>query len=234
MRRILVEYARRRGAKKRGGEGARYLLDTVVMTEPRAVDLIALDDALAKLTALDAEQGRVVELRFFGGLTEEETAEVLSVSSRTIHRKWLAARTVPLSRALRLLPMTPERWIRAQELYFAATEREPGSRAAFLEEACRGDSELRKEVESLLSTSSETPSGFLESPAIEALPALSPTEKSRIPIRQERDAPGPLRDPGSARLGRNGRSLPGHGTSGWGARWRSRCCRETWRRTRSV
>ncbi len=92
MRRILVEYARRRGAKKRGGEGARYLLDTIVMTEPRAVDLIALDDALVKLTALDAEQGRVVELRFFGGLTEEETAEVLSVSRRTIHRKWIAAK----------------------------------------------------------------------------------------------------------------------------------------------
>ncbi len=93
MRRILVEHARRRDAKKRGGEGTRYLVDTVVMTEPRAVDLIALDDALAKLTALDSEQGRVVELRFFGGLTEEETAEVLSVSSRTVKRKWLAAKT---------------------------------------------------------------------------------------------------------------------------------------------
>jgi RNA polymerase sigma factor (TIGR02999 family) len=93
MRRILVEHARRRDAKKRGGEGARYLLDTVAMTEPRAVDLIALDDALAKLTALDEEQGRVVELRFFGGLTEDETAEVLFVSSKTIQRKWIAART---------------------------------------------------------------------------------------------------------------------------------------------
>jgi RNA polymerase sigma factor (TIGR02999 family) len=93
MRRILVEHARRRDAKKRGGEGARYLLDTVAMTEPRAVDLIALDDALARLTELDSEQGRVVELRFFGGLTEEETAAVLSVSSKTIHRKWIAAKT---------------------------------------------------------------------------------------------------------------------------------------------
>jgi len=92
MRRILVEHARRRDAKKRDGEGARYLVETVVMTEPRAVDLIALDDALAKLTELDSEQGRVVELRFFGGLTEAETAEVLSVSSRTVHRKWLAAK----------------------------------------------------------------------------------------------------------------------------------------------
>ena len=93
MRRILVEHARHRDAKKRGGQGARYLLDTVVLTEPRAVDLIALDESLAKLTALDAEQGRVVELRFFGGLTEEETAEVLSVSSRTVKRKWVAAKT---------------------------------------------------------------------------------------------------------------------------------------------
>ena len=92
MRRILVEHARRRDAKKRGGDGARYFLDTVVMTEPRAVDLIALDDAIEKLTALDAEQGRVVELRFFGGLTEAEAAEALSISSRTIHRKWLAAK----------------------------------------------------------------------------------------------------------------------------------------------
>ncbi|MGH9317492.1 MAG: sigma-70 family RNA polymerase sigma factor [Thermoanaerobaculia bacterium] len=92
MRRILVEHARRRGAKKRGGQGARYLLDTVVMTEPRAVDLIAVDDALEKLTALDSEQGRVVELRFFGGLTEAETAQVLEVSLATIHRKWLSAK----------------------------------------------------------------------------------------------------------------------------------------------
>jgi RNA polymerase sigma factor (TIGR02999 family) len=92
MRRILVEHARRRDTKKRGGQGARYLLDTVVMTEPRAVDLIAVDDALVKLGELDAEQGRVVELRFFGGLTEEETAEALEVSPATIHRKWLLAK----------------------------------------------------------------------------------------------------------------------------------------------
>ena len=93
MRRILVEHARHRNAKKRGGQGTRYLLDTVVLTEPRAVDLMALDDALGKLSALDEEQGRVVELRFFGGLTEEETAEVLSISSRTVKRKWVAAKT---------------------------------------------------------------------------------------------------------------------------------------------
>ena len=92
MRRILVEHARHRAAKKRGGQGTRYLLDTVVMTEPRTVDLIAVDDALGKLTALDSEQSRVVELRFFGGLTESETAEVLEVSITTVHRKWLLAK----------------------------------------------------------------------------------------------------------------------------------------------
>jgi len=92
MRRVLVEHARRRETLKRGGQGSRYLLDTVVLTEPRSVDLIALDDALAKLTALDEEQGRVVELRFFGGLTEEEVAEALEVSYSTVHRKWLLAK----------------------------------------------------------------------------------------------------------------------------------------------
>jgi len=92
MRRILVEHARTRDAKKRGGLGARHLLDTAVLTEPRAVELIGLDDALTRLTELDEEQGRIVELRFFGGLTEEETAEVLNVSGRTVHRKWLLAK----------------------------------------------------------------------------------------------------------------------------------------------
>ena len=92
MRRILVEHARHRDAKKRGGQGARFLLDTVVLSEPKALDLIAVDDALAKLTELDSEQGRVVEMRFFGGLTEEETAEVLEISLSTVHRKWLLAK----------------------------------------------------------------------------------------------------------------------------------------------
>lgn len=92
MRRILVEHARRRDARKRGGPGARHLLDTGVAAEPRSVELIGLDDALTRLTELDGEQGRIVELRFFGGLTEEETAEVLNVSARTVHRKWLLAK----------------------------------------------------------------------------------------------------------------------------------------------
>lgn len=92
MRRILVDHARARRAKKRGGQGASTLLDTIVMVEPRSVDVIAVDDALVKLAALDPEQARVVELRFFAGLTEDETAEALGVSTRTVHRKWISAK----------------------------------------------------------------------------------------------------------------------------------------------
>jgi RNA polymerase sigma factor (TIGR02999 family) len=91
MRRILVDHARAKGAKKRGG-GNRVLLDTAIMVEPRSVDLIAVDGALEKLAALDAAQGRVVELRFFAGLTEAETAEALGISPATVHRKWLSAK----------------------------------------------------------------------------------------------------------------------------------------------
>ena len=92
MRRVLVEYARQRAARKRGGRGESFLVDTTVLVEPREVDLIAVDDALVKLSALDAEQGRVVELRFFGGLTEDEVAEALAISPSTVHRKWLLAK----------------------------------------------------------------------------------------------------------------------------------------------
>jgi len=92
MRRILVDHARAREAKKRGGGENPLLLDTAVMVEPRAVDLIAVDDALEKLTALDPVQGRVVELRFFAGLTEAETAEAIGISPATVRRKWLVAK----------------------------------------------------------------------------------------------------------------------------------------------
>lgn len=92
MRRILVDHARARNAKKRGGQGVGYLLDTTVMVDPPSVNLIAVDDALEKLATLDAEQARVVELRFFAGLTEGETAEALGLSSSTVHRKWLSAK----------------------------------------------------------------------------------------------------------------------------------------------
>ncbi len=99
MRHVLVDHARSRASLKRGGQRTRHLLDSEVLAEPRAVELLDLDAALATLSALDEEQGRIVELRFFGGLTEEETAEVLDVSPKTVHRKWLLAKAF-LHRAL--------------------------------------------------------------------------------------------------------------------------------------
>jgi len=94
MRRILVDHARHRDRDKRGGPTPTLSLDAAMATvEPAAeLDLIALDDALTALTAIDPRGARVVELRFFSGLTIEETAEVLAVSSATIKREWSTAR----------------------------------------------------------------------------------------------------------------------------------------------
>jgi RNA polymerase sigma factor (TIGR02999 family) len=92
MREVLVDHARRRSAQKRGGGKTPTRLETDAMSLPRDIDLIAVDDALKKLMTLDAEQGRVVELRFFGGLTIEEVAEAMAISRATVERKWTAAR----------------------------------------------------------------------------------------------------------------------------------------------
>lgn len=93
MRRILVNHARDRRAQKRGSGATRVALDDAVgLVEERDVDLVALDDALVALAEVDPRGSRVVELRFFGGLGVDETAEVLGVSSATVKRDWGAAR----------------------------------------------------------------------------------------------------------------------------------------------
>ena len=93
MRRILVDYARGRRYAKRGGVAAVVLLDeAATVSVERAADLVAVDDALTRLSKLDARKGRVVELRFFGGLSVEETAEVLEVSPNTVLREWRTAK----------------------------------------------------------------------------------------------------------------------------------------------
>lgn len=93
MRRILVDFARSRGSKKRGSDGAHMPLDEalIVSSEPKA-DLITLDDALKALAAVDERKSRVIELRFFGGLSVRETAEVLKVSDETVKRDWRLAK----------------------------------------------------------------------------------------------------------------------------------------------
>jgi len=92
MRQILVQYARRRNAAKRGA-GYRLTLDDVTqIAKKRNVDMIALDDALNELAKLDPQQSRIVELRFFGGLSIEETSQVLGISPATVKRYWTTAR----------------------------------------------------------------------------------------------------------------------------------------------
>jgi RNA polymerase sigma factor (TIGR02999 family) len=93
MRRILVDAARRRGFAKRGGGAHRRTFDEALVVAPsRGADLVALDDALAALTAVDYRKGQVVELRFFGGLSVEETAAVLKISPQSVLRDWKLAK----------------------------------------------------------------------------------------------------------------------------------------------
>jgi RNA polymerase sigma factor (TIGR02999 family) len=93
MREILVQYARRKKAAKRGGGVYNVALDNALaVAERRSVDLIALDDALKGLATLDLQQARIVELRFFGGLSIEDTARVLSISPATVKRHWTTAK----------------------------------------------------------------------------------------------------------------------------------------------
>ncbi len=93
MRRILVDHARGQAAAKRGGTAATLPLDQAdAAAAPPEVDVVALDEALARLSAFDERQGRLVELRFFGGLTIEESAEVLGVSAATVKREWALAK----------------------------------------------------------------------------------------------------------------------------------------------
>ena len=93
MRRILVDYARRYRTEKRGATPRRVsLTDTMLVAEERADTLLAVDEALVELARIDARLSRVVECRFCAGLTEDETAETLGVTSRTVRRDWTKAR----------------------------------------------------------------------------------------------------------------------------------------------
>ena len=107
MRRVLVDAARTRASAKRGGDMARVDHSTALdldrlpaPSSPRAAELCALDEALSRLTEMDPRRAQVIELRFFGGLSVEETAEVLKVSPQTVMRDWKLARSW-LARELR-------------------------------------------------------------------------------------------------------------------------------------
>ena len=93
MRRILIDHIRMRRAQKRGGDHVTLVLDeAVALPDRRGVDLVALDDALNVLASLDERQCRLVELRFFAGLTIEETSQALKISPATVKREWATAR----------------------------------------------------------------------------------------------------------------------------------------------
>lgn len=101
MRRILVDYARGHKADKRGGAIPKVSLEqAIVVSRERSADLLALDEALTRLAAFDPQQARIIELRFFGGLTVTETAEVLDISPATVKRDWNMAKSW-LTRELR-------------------------------------------------------------------------------------------------------------------------------------
>jgi RNA polymerase sigma factor (TIGR02999 family) len=93
MRKILIDHARRRGAVKRGGGSVRAITDVLDLASDENIDqALALDDALLRLETEDAQAGKVVRLRFFAGLSVDQTAEVLGVSRRTVARNWAYAR----------------------------------------------------------------------------------------------------------------------------------------------
>jgi RNA polymerase sigma-70 factor, ECF subfamily len=101
MRRVLLNYARDSHRLKRGGKAVQVSLsDVAIMSDDKSAELIALDEALEKLAAVDERKSRVVELRYFGGMSVEETAEVLGISAITVNRDWKMARAW-LSREIR-------------------------------------------------------------------------------------------------------------------------------------
>ena len=173
MRRILVDAARARGAHKRGGSARKVNLDeTALLSSGPDRSLLALDEALTEFSQVAPRQARVVELRYFGGLTEEEIVALLEISPRTVRRDWDLAKAWllrELSHKDRATAdsMTPERFQRIEELYHAVRERTAEERAAVLAQT---DPELRREVESLLA--SRAGGEFLERPAIENAPEL--------------------------------------------------------------
>jgi RNA polymerase sigma factor (TIGR02999 family) len=92
MRQILVDHARARFAKKRDGGCRVTLVEDLAVAEPGEIDVLAVDEALSRLAALDPQQARVVELRYFGGLSIRETSQVLGISEATVKRDWATAR----------------------------------------------------------------------------------------------------------------------------------------------
>ncbi len=162
MRRLLVDHARRHNAEKRGQDFQKLSLDeNIDRAVVRSAELMALDDALKALAVFDPQKARVVELRYFGGLSIEETADVLGVTGTTIKRHWRFAKAWLHGEMQKAL--TPERWRQVEEIFQAALDLGPQDRARYVSEACADDAVLQRDVEALLSQH-ESAGELLEDP----------------------------------------------------------------------
>jgi hypothetical protein len=194
MRRVLVDFARSRRYQKRGGAHRVPLDQALVMSRQAPDALLAVDEVLKALAAIDARKGQVVELRFFGGLSAKETSEMLKVSEATVERDWKLAKLWML------------RELKGEKRYGAGTL-EPGRGAmrsgvgasgeragGFLERACGGNEGLRREVETLLGYEAEA-AKFMEAPAAEVAVKM---------LAEDEIGPG---EPGSTDYGLIGRAV---------------------------
>ena len=151
MRRILVEHARRHNLKRGGQVPHVSLEDTVIVGGDRDADLVSLDDAMNTLAQFDARKAQVVEMRFFGGLSVEETAEVLKVSSVTVMRDWSTAKAWLYRELAGEATMDSDRWKQVDSLLSIGCWIVPlKSWTATLRHACASDEALEREVRSLL------------------------------------------------------------------------------------
>ena len=184
MHRVLVDYARQYQAEKRGGAPVRVsLADDMLSVEQRAETLLVIDDALHRLAQLDERLSQVVECRFFGGLTEEETAHALGVTARTVRligRRREVGCTMPSTAMPATTALSPDQWRQvftaADEALDLPTER----REAFIAERCADDPALGVELRELLA-SAEAVSPLDTSAAALAAPLVA--ELSREPTR---------------------------------------------------
>ena len=142
-----------------------------MVTETRAAELLALDEALENLAAFDPRMSKIVEMRYFGGLSNEEIAEVLKIHPNTVMRDWSAAKAWLYAALSEEVLMEPGRWGRITDIYHATIARPPEERASFLGEECHGDESLRKQVEAMVK-SHERSGDFIESPAFAVAPEL--------------------------------------------------------------
>ena len=138
--------------------------EAIGLPHQKSVDLILLDDALERLAKLDERQCRIVELRFFAGLSLEETSVALGISEATVSREWTTARLwLRHEIAGTGTGMTPERWQQVKEVLDGALHVGGEERAAFLGRACQTDPSLRIEVDALLASAPEVVDEFLKS-----------------------------------------------------------------------